>query len=253
MVRFVPCLPPTGRWGSISSRSTWPRSASRTAPPRICWRGPREQFGSRMVLTCSWQKQSSILVHLLAQVAPRRASSRSTRACSSTSRTTPAASSPSATASRSRRSGPRRTSPSRPPSTARASGSATPTSAARCARSSRSRSRSRAPRRGSAACAATSPPTRRGIRKVQLDEKRGVVKIQPLADWTDRDCWRFIVEHAIPYNALHDRNYPSVGCTPCTRAVLPGEDERAGRWAAPARPSAAFTVDASALAPPLTR
>ena len=73
--------------------------------------------------------------------------------------------------------------------------------------------------------------TRRGIRKVQLDEKRGVVKIQPLADWTDRDCWRFIVEHAIPYNALHDRNYPSVGCTPCTRAVRPGEDERAGRWA----------------------
>jgi phosphoadenosine phosphosulfate reductase len=73
--------------------------------------------------------------------------------------------------------------------------------------------------------------TRAGARKLQLDVRRGVVKVQPLVDWSDEDCWRFIMRHRIPYNPLHDQGYPSVGCVPCTRAVTAGDDERAGRWA----------------------
>jgi phosphoadenosine phosphosulfate reductase len=73
--------------------------------------------------------------------------------------------------------------------------------------------------------------TRAGARKLQLDARRGVVKVQPLVDWSDEDCWRFIMRHRIPYNPLHDQGYPSVGCVPCTRAVTAGEDDRAGRWA----------------------
>jgi phosphoadenosine phosphosulfate reductase len=58
----------------------------------------------------------------------------------------------------------------------------------------------------------------------------GVWKIAPLADWTSEQVWAYIREHDLPYNALHDQGYPSIGCAPCTRAVEPGEDERAGRW-----------------------
>src|SRR5258706_11267283 len=58
----------------------------------------------------------------------------------------------------------------------------------------------------------------------------GVWKIAPLADWTSDRVWTYIREHDLPYNALHDKGYPSIGCAPCTRAVEPGEDERAGRW-----------------------
>src|SRR4051794_25841002 len=78
-------------------------------------------------------------------------------------------------------------------------------------------------------------PSRAHVRKLELDERRGVVKVMPLADWTERDCWRFIMRHRIPYNPLHDQGYPSIGCTPCTRAVRPGEDERAGRWSGSAK------------------
>jgi phosphoadenosine phosphosulfate reductase len=66
--------------------------------------------------------------------------------------------------------------------------------------------------------------------KIEWDEKFGLVKINPLADWTSTQVWEYIREHDVPYNPLHDLNYPSIGCTHCTRAVLPGEDERAGRW-----------------------
>jgi len=58
----------------------------------------------------------------------------------------------------------------------------------------------------------------------------GVWKVAPLADWTSDGVWDYIREHDLPYNALHDRGYPSIGCAPCTRAVEAGEDERAGRW-----------------------
>jgi phosphoadenosine phosphosulfate reductase len=69
-----------------------------------------------------------------------------------------------------------------------------------------------------------------GVRKVDWDAKFNLVKISPLADWTREMVWSYVVKHDVPYNPLHDRNYPSIGCTHCTRAVLPGEDPRAGRW-----------------------
>ena len=71
---------------------------------------------------------------------------------------------------------------------------------------------------------------RAGVRKVDWDEKFNLVKISPLADWTREMVWNYVIRHEVPYNPLHDRNYPSIGCTHCTRAVLPGEDPRAGRW-----------------------
>ena len=72
--------------------------------------------------------------------------------------------------------------------------------------------------------------TRSSARKLERDERRGIWKVNPLADWTDRDIWRYIHEHDLPYHPLHDRGYPSIGCAPCTRAVKPGENSRAGRW-----------------------
>ncbi|MEM7474174.1 MAG: phosphoadenylyl-sulfate reductase [Planctomycetota bacterium] len=65
---------------------------------------------------------------------------------------------------------------------------------------------------------------------VGWDKKFGLVKVSPLANWTKKDVWGLINKEDIPYNPLHDQGYPSIGCQPCTRSVLPGEDERAGRW-----------------------
>jgi phosphoadenosine phosphosulfate reductase len=65
---------------------------------------------------------------------------------------------------------------------------------------------------------------------VGWDKKFGLVKVSPLANWTKKDVWNLITKHDIPYNPLHDQGYTSIGCWPCTRAVLFGEDERAGRW-----------------------
>ncbi|HEV8642394.1 MAG TPA: phosphoadenylyl-sulfate reductase [Methylomirabilota bacterium] len=73
--------------------------------------------------------------------------------------------------------------------------------------------------------------TRAQVRKVEVDpEHGGLIKLNPLADWTSEQVWTYIRAHDVPYNALHDRGYPSIGCAPCTRAVEPGEDPRAGRW-----------------------
>ena len=66
---------------------------------------------------------------------------------------------------------------------------------------------------------------------VQWDAKFKLVKVNPLLTWTHKDVWRFVHKHGVPYNPLHDRDYPSIGCWPCTQAVAPGDDERAGRWA----------------------
>lgn len=71
---------------------------------------------------------------------------------------------------------------------------------------------------------------RAGARKIEWDAKFGLVKINPIADWNSQKVWRYIHQHDVPYNALHDRSFPSIGCTHCTRAVRPGEDPRAGRW-----------------------
>jgi phosphoadenosine phosphosulfate reductase len=73
-------------------------------------------------------------------------------------------------------------------------------------------------------------PTRANSKKVEYDEKFGLVKFNPLASWTSEDVWNYIRTHEVLYNPLHDRNYPSIGCEQCTREVLPGEDPRAGRW-----------------------
>ncbi|MGW9529428.1 phosphoadenylyl-sulfate reductase [Paenibacillus terrae] len=73
-------------------------------------------------------------------------------------------------------------------------------------------------------------PTRANAKKIEYDEKFGLVKFNPLASWTSEDVWNYIHTHEVLYNPLHDRNYPSIGCEQCTRQVLPGEDPRAGRW-----------------------
>jgi thioredoxin-dependent adenylylsulfate APS reductase len=73
--------------------------------------------------------------------------------------------------------------------------------------------------------------TRTRTPKVGLDLEHGLIwKVAPLADWTEAQVWAHIRERDLPYNALHDRGYPSIGCAPCTRPVEPGEDPRAGRW-----------------------
>jgi phosphoadenosine phosphosulfate reductase len=73
--------------------------------------------------------------------------------------------------------------------------------------------------------------TRANARKLELDDSRGVIKVQPLVDWTGEMVRDFVRAHDIPTHPLHERGFPSIGCWPCTRAVKPGEDERAGRWA----------------------
>jgi phosphoadenosine phosphosulfate reductase len=65
---------------------------------------------------------------------------------------------------------------------------------------------------------------------VEWDATFGLVKYNPLARWTNDQVWTYIKQHEVPYNPLHDQGYPSLGCTYCTRAVLPGEDPRGGRW-----------------------
>jgi phosphoadenosine phosphosulfate reductase len=65
---------------------------------------------------------------------------------------------------------------------------------------------------------------------VGWDAKFGLVKVSPLANWSKKQVWAMITAEEIPYNPLHDQGYTSVGCWPCTRSILPGEDERAGRW-----------------------
>jgi len=67
-------------------------------------------------------------------------------------------------------------------------------------------------------------------RKIEWDAKFGLAKVSPIANWTSQQVWRYIFDHGVPYNSLHDQNFPSIGCTHCTRAVRPGEDLRAGRW-----------------------
>jgi phosphoadenosine phosphosulfate reductase len=74
-------------------------------------------------------------------------------------------------------------------------------------------------------------PSRAGARKLDRSERYGVWKVQPLADWSEDDVWRYIVGNDIPYNPLHDVGYRSIGCVPCTRPTRPDEEERAGRWA----------------------
>ena len=73
-------------------------------------------------------------------------------------------------------------------------------------------------------------PERAKAPLVGLDEKFGLVKFNPLVEWTTRDVWEYVREHDVPFNRLHEQNYPSIGCMPCTSPVRLGEDPRAGRW-----------------------
>jgi phosphoadenosine phosphosulfate reductase len=83
---------------------------------------------------------------------------------------------------------------------------------------------------------------------VGWDAKFGLVKVNPLLKWTKRDVWAFVVTNDVPYNPLHDRGYPSIGCWPCTRPVDAGEDERAGRWAGQAKTECGLhSLDSSQL------
>lgn len=72
---------------------------------------------------------------------------------------------------------------------------------------------------------------RRAASLVQADRKFGLIKVNPLLRWTKKEVWNFIFAHDVPYNPLHDRGYPSIGCAPCTDPVPEGGDERSGRWA----------------------
>ncbi len=72
--------------------------------------------------------------------------------------------------------------------------------------------------------------TRKDLQLVEWDEANGLIKVNPLINWTESQVWEYIKSNHIPYNKLHDQGFPSIGCQPCTRAILPGEDVRAGRW-----------------------
>jgi len=72
--------------------------------------------------------------------------------------------------------------------------------------------------------------TRAELAVQEDDAAHGMQKFNPLADWSEADVWEYIRANTVPYNVLHDRGYPSIGCEPCTRAIQPGEDVRAGRW-----------------------
>lgn len=72
--------------------------------------------------------------------------------------------------------------------------------------------------------------TRDALSIQEFDSANGLEKFNPLANWKEADVWEYIRSLNVPYNALHDRGYPSIGCEPCTRAIKPGEDVRAGRW-----------------------
>lgn len=72
--------------------------------------------------------------------------------------------------------------------------------------------------------------TRQQVQAVEWDGGNGLLKINPLVSWTEADVWDYVKKEGVPYNVLHDKGYPSIGCQPCTRAVAPGQDVRSGRW-----------------------
>jgi len=72
--------------------------------------------------------------------------------------------------------------------------------------------------------------TRGDVQTEIFDAANGLMKFNPLATWSNAEVWQYIRAHRVPYNALHDRHYPSIGCAPCTRAITTGEDIRSGRW-----------------------
>jgi phosphoadenosine phosphosulfate reductase len=94
---------------------------------------------------------------------------------------------------------------------------------------------------------------RANAKRVEWDSKFGLIKINPLVDWTSEMVWNYVRKHDVPYNVLHDQNFPSVGCMHCTRAVRPGEDPRAGRWAGAAKTECGLHTVQSETGPVLVR
>lgn len=72
--------------------------------------------------------------------------------------------------------------------------------------------------------------TRQNAEAVEWDDIQKIIKVNPLINWSLEQVWNYIHSHKIPYNTLHDKGFPSIGCLPCTRPIMPGEDIRAGRW-----------------------
>jgi phosphoadenosine phosphosulfate reductase len=72
--------------------------------------------------------------------------------------------------------------------------------------------------------------TRADIQPIEWDDTHSILKLNPLASWSEEDVWAYIKQHDIPINRLHKQGFPSIGCAPCTRAVKPGDDPRSGRW-----------------------
>ncbi len=96
-------------------------------------------------------------------------------------------------------------------------------------------------------------PHRANAPIVGWDKKFGLVKINPLANWKKGQVWQRILDENIPYNPLHDQGYPSIGCWPCTRAVLFGEDERAGRWSGTGKTECGLHLSDDPPPPPPTQ
>jgi len=92
--------------------------------------------------------------------------------------------------------------------------------------------------------------TRTDLPLREFDAAHGLVKFNPLADWSEEEVWAYVRDREVPYNALHDRGYPSIGCDPCTRAIRPGEDVRAGRWWWESRDSKECGIHLSPLVKP---
>ena len=109
-------------------------------------------------------------------------------------------------------------------------GRAIPTVVVIFAKWSRSLAYSNSMPHGSQASGATRLRRRANAGLIEWDQKFQLVKVNPLASWSKEDVWTYIRLHEVPYNSLHDRNYPSIGCTHCTAPVPPGEDPRSGRW-----------------------
>ena len=191
------------------------RFESRTAEHVLAWAA--ERFGERAVLTCSWQKQSSVLVHMVSQVAPgmrvveldtgvlfpetyetwRKIEDRYGLHVEVMDATPP---------------------------------NGTPWSASNCCGQRKVDALERAlvgVTGWITGIRREQSPTRADSEKVEFQESRGIWKFNPLADWSDADVWRYVHEHDLPYHPLHDQGYASIGCAPCT---LPGNG-REGRWA----------------------
>ncbi len=96
-------------------------------------------------------------------------------------------------------------------------------------------------------------PTRRSAPLIQWDAEHRLVKCNPLVRWTVDDVWGHIRQHNVPFNPMHERGFPSIGCWPCTRAVAPGEDPRAGRWAGTGKTECGLHLPAASAPGEVTR